>query len=159
MERIIKRGKIKPANRRKNTTKKFSKVDSFAKDLIRRTVYQFYDNSVAPTLDMLYSKLLEKTQGEEYEFSCGRTTLSKILKSLGFYHCRNNSREVLMENPRIQSLRWKFLRKLKQLRAEGYTVVYLEKRGMTPTIPQVVFFQVDQAVILSVDLFPGVSEL
>ena len=39
VKRIIKRGKVKPANRRKKTKKQFSKVDSFTKDLTRRTAY------------------------------------------------------------------------------------------------------------------------
>ena len=98
IQRVVKRRKVRKANRKTNKSKKFSKIDSFMKDLIRRTVYEFYDERIAPTLDMLHKKILEKTRGEDYEFSYGRTTLFEILKSLGFHYCRNNNRKVLMES-------------------------------------------------------------
>ena len=96
------------------------------KHLIRRAVYKFYDEKIAPTLDTIYEKFLQKTSGEDYEFPYGRSTLSKILKSLGFRYCRNKNKQVLMESPRIQAMRYEFLRKLRKFRADGYTVVYLD---------------------------------
>ena len=36
------------------------------KDLIKRAVYEFYDEKIAPTLDMIYEKILQKTSGEDY---------------------------------------------------------------------------------------------
>ena len=97
------------------------------KDLIMRAVYEFYDEKIAPTLDMIYEKILQKTSGEDYEFPYGRSTLSKILKSLGFHYCRNKNRQVLMESPRIQAMRYEFLRKLRKFRSDGYKIVYLDE--------------------------------
>ena len=91
----------------------FSKVDSFTKDLIRTTIYEFYDQKICPTLDMLFEKIQERTKGEDYEFPYGRTWLSKLVKSLGFCYCRSNNRQVLMESPRIMAWRWEFLRKIR----------------------------------------------
>ena len=102
--RVVRRGKVRWANRIKNR-ERFSKVDSFTKDLIRATIYEFYDHKICPTLDMLFEKIQKKTKGKDYELSYGRTWLSKLVKSLGFCYCRSNNREVLMESPRIMALR------------------------------------------------------
>ena len=75
-----------------------SKVDSLTKDLIRATIYEYYDQKICPTLNMLFEKIQEKTKGEDYEFPYGRTWLSKLVKVLGFCYCRSNNREVLMES-------------------------------------------------------------
>ena len=53
---IRERGATEPTSR-KNNRIAFSKIDSFSKDLIQRTVYAFYDQKIAPTLDMIYDKL------------------------------------------------------------------------------------------------------
>ena len=120
--RVVRRGKVRRANRIKNR-ERFSKLDSSTKDLIRVTIYEFYDQNICPTLDMLFEKNQERTKGEDYEFPYGRTSLSKLVKSLGFCYCRSNNREVLMESPRITAWRWEFLRKIRKLRAEGYNPV------------------------------------
>ena len=124
--RVVRRGKVRRANRIKNR-ERFSKVDSFTKDLIRATIYEFYDQKICLTLDMLFEKIQERTKGEDYEFPYGRTWLSKLAKSLGFCYYRSNNREVLIESPRIMAWRWEFLRKIRRLRADGYTPVYLDK--------------------------------
>ena len=125
--RVVRRGKVRRANRIKNRERS-SKVDSFTKDLIRATIYEFYTRQeICSTLDMLLEKIQERTKGEDYEFPYGKTWLSKLVKSLGFCYCRSNNREVLMESPRIMAWRWEFLRKIRKLRAEGYTPVYLDE--------------------------------
>ena len=123
VQRVVIRGKVRKANRKTNEIQKFSKIDSFMKDLIMRAVYEFYDEKIAPTLNMIYEKILQKTSCEDYEFPYGRSTLSKILKSLGFRYCRNKNRQVLMESPCIQAMCYEFLRKLGKFRADGYTIV------------------------------------
>ena len=123
--RVVRRRKVRRANKIRNR-EHFSKVDSFTKDLIRATIYEFYDQKICPTLDMLLEKIQERTMGD-YEFPYGRTWLSKLVKSLGFCYCRSNNREILMESPSIMAWRWEFLRKLKTLRAEGCTPVYLDE--------------------------------
>ena len=89
---VVRRGKVRRANRIKNR-ERFSKVDNFTKDLIRATIYEFYDHKICPTLDMLFEKIQEKTNVEDYEFPYGRTWLSKLVKALGFCYCRSNNRE------------------------------------------------------------------
>ena len=123
---VVRCGTVQQPNRIKNQ-ERLSKVNSFTKDLIRATIYEFYDQKICPTLDMMFEKIQEKTKGEGYEFPYGRTWFSKLIKSLGFCYCRSNNREVLMESPHIMAWQWEFLRKIRKLRAEGYTPVYVDE--------------------------------
>ena len=52
----------------KNIRVAFDKVDGFTKDLIRRTVYEFYDQKRAPNVQMIFQKVKEKTEGTDYAF-------------------------------------------------------------------------------------------
>ena len=51
--RVVRRGKVRRANR----IERSSKVHSFTKDLIRATIYEFYDQKICPTLNMLFEKI------------------------------------------------------------------------------------------------------
>ena len=103
-----------------NKRQPFSKLDSFAKDVIRRTVYAFYDQKIAPTLDMIHDRIKE-------EFPYGRTTLYHVLRKLGFRYCKANGRSVVMESARLQEWRYNFLRKIRLLRKEGWNPIYLDE--------------------------------
>ena len=54
---------------------RFSKIDDCWKKLIGQTIYGFYQNKIAPALDILLSKLEQISAGADYEFLFGRTTL------------------------------------------------------------------------------------
>ena len=62
----------------------YRKIHNFTKDLIRRTIYEFYDKKVAPTVEMVSEKIKLKTQDTDYDFPYGLTTPRRILKKLGF---------------------------------------------------------------------------
>ena len=66
----------------KNNRVAFDKVDGFTKDLIRRTVYEFYDQKRAPlrTVQMIFQKVKEKTEGTDYAFPYELTSLKKTAK-------------------------------------------------------------------------------
>ena len=68
----------------KNNRVIFDKVDGFAKDLIQRTVYEFYDQKRAPTVQMIFQKVKEKTEGTDYAFPYELRSLKKLLKMIGF---------------------------------------------------------------------------
>ena len=57
----------------------------FEKKIILKTIYGFYQNKIAPTLDILLSKLNEISAGTDYEFPYGRTTLHVYLTKNGFH--------------------------------------------------------------------------
>ena len=108
----------------KNNRVTFDKVDAFTKDLIRRTVYEFYDQKRAPTVQMIFQKVKEKTEGTDFAFPYELTSLKKLLKMIGFHFCETNNRTVLMEIPRIAARRYEYLRKIRKLRAEGFLPVF-----------------------------------
>ena len=93
----------------KNNRVAFDKVDGFTKDLIRRTVYEFYDQKRAPTVQMIFQKVKEKTEGTDYAFRYELTSLKKLLKMIGFHFCKTNNRTVLMEIPGIAARRYEYL--------------------------------------------------
>ena len=111
--RVVRRGKVRRANRKKNE-ERLSKVDGFNNDLIRASVYEFYDQKICPTLDMLSEKIRVKTKSEDYEFSYCKTWLWKRVKSLGVRYCRSNNIEVFMESSCIMDWRWEFLREIRK---------------------------------------------
>ena len=83
----------------KNNRVAFDKVDGFTKDLIQCTVYEFYDQKRAPTVQMIFQKVKEKTKETDYAFPYELTSLKKLLKMIGFHFCKTNNRTVLMEIP------------------------------------------------------------
>ena len=111
----------------KNNRVAFDKVDGFTKDLIRRTVYEFYDQKRAPTVQMIFQKVKEKTEGTDYAFPYELTSLKKLLKMIRFHFCKTNNRTVLMEIPRIAARRYEYLRKIRKLRAEGFLPVFIDE--------------------------------
>ena len=56
----------------------FQKVDGFQKKLIWGTIYNFYENKAAPTIDVSHKKLKEISTGTHYD----RTTLYHLQKDV-----------------------------------------------------------------------------
>ena len=111
----------------KNNRVAFDKVDGFTKYLIRRTVYEFYDQKCAPTVQIIFQKVKEKTEGTDYVFPYELTSLKKLLKMIGFHFCKTNNRTVLMEIPHSAARRYEYLRKMRKLRAEGFLPVFMDE--------------------------------
>ena len=111
----------------KNNRVAFDKVDGFTKDLIRRTVYEFYDQKRAPAVQMIFQKVKEKTEGTDCAFPYELTSLKKLLKMIGFHFCKTNNRTVLMEIPRIAARCYEYLRKIRKLQAEGFLPVFIDE--------------------------------
>ena len=108
----------------KNNRVAFDKIDGFTKDLIRRTVYEFYDQKRAPSVQMIFQKVNEKTEGTGYAFPYELTSLKKLLKMIGFHFCKTNNRTVLMEIPRIAARRcvWKIRKRCQGSRSRAKDV-------------------------------------
>ena len=63
-----------------NNRVEFGKVDGFTKHLIWRTVHEFYDQTRAPTVQMIFQKVKEKTERTDYAFPYELTSLKKTAK-------------------------------------------------------------------------------
>ena len=96
--------------------------DDFDREAIRRAVHDFYLQKSYPTLDKLLCTLREKDV-----FQGGRTTLSKVLKSMGFkYKVREDGKRYVYEQPKVIQQRHDYLRRMRRNRQEGRPQVYLD---------------------------------
>ena len=96
-------------------------VDDFQKDLIRRKIQEFYDNGMYPTREKVM---------EAINFRGSKTSMSKILRSLGYQYKRSNDgRRFLMERNDIIASRISFLRKMHSIRNElsRRPIIYIDE--------------------------------
>lgn len=103
---------FKSPGKRHDRPKSKTNLDDFEKDVLRRTIMQFYDDGQYPTAKKLTMAMREKInyQGSIASMYC-------ILRNLGFrYRKCNDGRKFLMERGDIVAARLKFLRKMNNLR-------------------------------------------
>ena len=96
--------------------------DDFDRAAIRQTIQQFYERRDYPTLRTLLEALREKGV-----FPGGRSTLSLLLKNMGFKYCRRNDKVYVYERREIVNQRHKFPRSVKKYRREGRPLAYLDE--------------------------------
>ena len=70
--------------KRLNITPKVTDLD-FGKDVVRRTVLEFYDRGEYPTINKITNLLKDKTS-----YSGSRSSTHRILKTLGFKYSKTN---------------------------------------------------------------------
>ena len=129
VERVIKRGFVQKSKRGDNfkTQVKLSLIDNHWKSLIRQTIYGFYREKTAPTIDTLYEKLIDISKDTDYEFPYKRTALYQLVKKLGFEYKQCDKRSVIMESMTIVAWRYKYLLEIEKYRSQGYLIVYLDE--------------------------------
>lgn len=96
--------------RKKRRPLKVTAVDDFDADAIRRHVYDYYLKKEIPTLRKLIVSL--KRIGL---FSGQKSSLAKVLKTIGFSYKKSDKRKVLMERTDIALARCDFLREAKTI--------------------------------------------
>ena len=101
--------------------------DDFNKCVIRRTVQSMYEEKKV----LLTLKNIREILKEKIEFFASLSTLSKVLKGLGFSYKRCvQNRKVLMERPDVVAHRIRFLRQIKSYREEGRPVIYTDETNV-----------------------------
>lgn len=113
---------VKPRKVRKDSGAPKS-VDLCNEDLIRRKIYQMYEEQKVPTLLSLSARLSE----DDCDISCSTTTLWRTLRRLGFLFKKIDKRQVIMESHRLQQLRIQYLEKINKARSENRTIIYLDE--------------------------------
>ena len=99
------------------------KIDSFDKDVVHREISKFLKENEVVTLRKLRRKL-----SRDNDISVSKVTLWKYVKSLGFtFKKLKGGKNLLCESSHIISLRARYLRKIKDLREEGYEIYYLDE--------------------------------
>ena len=85
-----------PGKKRRKGSILFKKIYDFTCNVVRRTVYECYRSGVSPTVESITRSLREKTSATDYEFPYGKSTVRRLLRSMGFPH-------KIEENPLGQS--------------------------------------------------------
>ena len=99
-------------------------VDTFDRDVIRRTIHDMLiKGPTVPTAPTILKAIKDKM-----EFPGGLHYLRSILKEMGFeWKSCGSNRSVLMERSDVVVARIEFLRKMRQYRREGRTIVYTDE--------------------------------
>jgi transposase len=113
---------ITPRKKRKDSGTLRS-VDESDVDLIRRKVYEMYEEQSVPTLISLKSRLID----DQTNISCSISSLRKILLTMGFKYHTIDKRQVVMESQRLREWRHKYLTGIRQYRAENRPIIYLDE--------------------------------
>ena len=105
--------------------KPVTELDDFQKDVVRRSVQEFYDRCEYPTL-----KKLRDILNEKINYKGSIASLRMILRKLDFrYRKCNDGRRFLMERKDIVTARVAFLRKMYEIRKENNPrpIIYLDE--------------------------------
>ncbi|XP_046671567.1 uncharacterized protein LOC124361550 [Homalodisca vitripennis] len=114
-------GQVHTPNKKKlPRQKRVTNLDNFQKDAIRRHVYAYYRRKEYPTL----KKLIQSLKDADLFNGC-KSSLSLVLKQLGFKYKSVGKRKVLLERPDVVAWRCRFLRQMKNLNLDE--VVWIDE--------------------------------
>ncbi|PSN32103.1 hypothetical protein C0J52_23382 [Blattella germanica] len=116
-----------PEKKSRKGSNPFNKIDDFTRDIVRRTVYECYRSGVSPTVESITRSLREKTSATDYEFSYGKSTVCRLLRSMGFSHKIVRRKPTRAESSDIVAWRYSYLEKIRDLCLQGYYDVYLDE--------------------------------
>ena len=128
VHRIIKEGKenntpMFQSPKKRDPVLTVTNFDSFDKDLLRRTILNFYVRKEIPTIINVTEEFKKKN-----EYTGCKESLRKVMHKIGFRYGRVDGRKFLLERDDIVTARTKFLRKMKQLRNENVeNIIYLDE--------------------------------
>lgn len=99
-------------------------IDPFTLGVIRRYMYDFFLAKVYPSIEKLKEKL-DQFMPDFPQMS--KTSLRKIVHSIGFRFKKLNKKPILMESVTIAATRHAYLKKIKTLRDQGYEIFYTDE--------------------------------
>lgn len=116
--------KIVTPGKNRNRKSSNSEIDDFDKCAIRHMIHSFYVvKKEIPTINKLWLELKS-----DIDFKFSRTTLRRVLKSMGYkYKKCQSKRKVLMERSDIAAWRAKFVLRMRKNRNEKRPVIYLDE--------------------------------
>lgn len=117
------KGTVSSPNKKKVRPTIIDKVDDFDKNAIRQKIHSFWFNREVPTI----SKMLADINEDETLPSMKRSSFQKILKELQFVYVKKCRNSALLERDDLVAWRQKYLKKIKQYRAEGRQIYYLDE--------------------------------
>ncbi|KAK3909641.1 Protein FAM243B [Frankliniella fusca] len=93
------------------------------RDSVIRIIHRLYRGKISPTID----EILEQVRRDHPDFPYKRTQLYKLLNEMGFHYETLDKRLVIKNTEKMRHLRSVYLRRIADLRAQGYVVVYLDE--------------------------------
>ncbi|XP_022163493.1 uncharacterized protein LOC111028993 [Myzus persicae] len=117
------KGTVSSPNKKKVRPTIIDKVDDFDKNAIRQKIHSFWFNRKVPTI----SKVLAAINEDETLPRMKRSSFQKILKELQFVYVKKCRNSALLERDDLVAWRQKYLKKIKQYRAEGRQIYYLDE--------------------------------
>ena len=117
-------GLKRQVKKRKNRKEEFSKLDEFDLSVIRRIVHGHYARNENYSLKKLLNKLRD-----EIHFPYLITTLSFVLKMLGFKYKKRQRESIVHERADLVAWRESFMRRIKEIRKMSQTgeIVYTDE--------------------------------
>jgi hypothetical protein len=109
-----------PKQGKKPKSEFFQKYD-FKQDL-NNHIYRLNENNKYFTMADLYHYAKN-----ELDYIGSLTTFRSIVKTMGYQYKKVNNRKILIESPRLKSLKIKFLRKYLQYKEENALFVFLDE--------------------------------
>lgn len=99
------------------------KTDSFTKSALRNAVHDFFRRNEIPTLDKICKAV--NTDGTLGTFK--RSSLHKLLRSIGFKFSKRSRNSMLTERDDIFFWRRNYLRAIRDARLSGNVIYYLDE--------------------------------
>ena len=104
-------GLKRQVKKRKNRKEEFSKLDEFDSNVIRGIVHGYYSRNENFSLKKLLNKLRD-----EIHFPYSITTLSLVLKMLGFKYKKRQRESIVYERADLVAWRESFMRRIQEIR-------------------------------------------
>lgn len=112
---------VSSPNKKRTCKNITTKINDIYKEAIRKKVQQFWINRKLPTVNEIHVAI----NNDESLPNFSRTTLFRVLKSLGFEYVNRGQNSALIDSNDLILGRRRYLRDLKKYRAEGCPIYYL----------------------------------
>ena len=100
-------------------------IDKFSASAVRLVVQSFFRVGNHPTLNKALAKCWEEIIDSP---DIGRTSLWKLMKSIGFRYCKTRgNRKIMIEKPDILAWRHRYLHQVRELSASASPIVFLNE--------------------------------
>ncbi|XP_060808779.1 uncharacterized protein LOC132903764 [Amyelois transitella] len=113
-----------PGKNKRIKKKPITDIDNFDQGVIKRIIHNFHiTEKELPTIGRLQRKLKD-----DLDFLGSAASLRRIIKKIGFKWKRTETnRKLLIEQSQIRFLRIEYLRKIKQYREAGKSIIYTDE--------------------------------
>ena len=119
--------------KRKRSSPATDFFDDFHKDVLRKTIFSYYERKEIPTIEKIFEDMKNNLS-----LTGSRETLRRVMNTIGFRFSKVDGRRFLMERDDVTSARYKFLREMRTVISSGKNIVYLDETWINQnhTVPK-----------------------